>query len=483
MRLPKTKTIRNKILLVFSLAFFVLLIVLFLVNRVFLVDYFISTNNRSMRSAAMRFVQDFRSGDADAAVDALTKSTGARVYLLNEDLQPIGAQAARQNALPFSENDGKMLYENASAKAGYFTVLGGDVLDEQTMVYALIFGNGTMLVLTKAMGLVGEASRMFFSFMMLSSVVVYLIGLGIIFLIARNLSRPVAELNRVTRKMANLEFDETLAVKGGDELAELTHSVNQMAGKLSGTIGALHQSNERLEKELSKERSLEKMRRRFVADVSHELKNPISVILGYADGLRQNVPKTKKDQQEYYEIIADEASGMNDLVKNLLDLSSYESGSFTLKKENFSLRELAGQTMERFNYIQNEKDVRIDLIADGPCELTADRLRMGQVLGNLLGNAFKYVDDHGSIRIAIQQSDEEMKLTVANSGPLIPAKELELIWSSFYQVNTQRSGKGLGLAIVKSIVELHGGTTRAYTEDGFNCFEVVVPHVPSAEAL
>ena len=258
MRLPKIKTIRNKILLVFSAAFFVLLIVLFLVNRAFSVDYFISTNSRNMRSEAIRFVQDFRSGDAQTSVETLTKNTGARIFLLDENLQPIGTQTVRQTTLPFSENDGRMLYENASAKTGYFTVLGGDVPEEQTMVYALIFGNGTMLMLTKAMGLVDEASRMFFSFMMLSSIVVYLIGLILIFFISRSVSRPVTELNRVTRKMVNLEFDETLTVKGGDELAELTQSVNQMADTLSGTIGELHQSNAQLEKELSKERSLEK---------------------------------------------------------------------------------------------------------------------------------------------------------------------------------------------------------------------------------
>ncbi len=457
------------------MTFFVLLIVLFLVIRVFLVDYFQSTNHRNMRNEANRFVQDFRSGDSETAIDTVSKNTGARVFLFNKDLQPVATPAAWQNNLLFSTDDIRMLYDHAAATEGYFTVLGGDIPDEQTMVYTLLFGNGTMLMLTKAMGLVGEASRMFFSFMMLSSIVVYLVGLVIIFLISQSLSKPLTELNRVTRKMASLNFDETLAVKGNDELAELTGSVNQMADALSGTIGKLHQSNEQLEQELRKERSLESMRRRFVADVSHELKNPISVILGYADGLRMGLPKTQKETQEYYEVIVDEASGMSDLVKNLLDLSSYESGSFTLHKEPFSLRELANQVIERFSNIQDEKDVRIELMADGPCELTADRLRINQVLSNLLGNAIKYVDDRGSIRLELHQEGGNIRLIVANSGPPIPTQELKLIWNSFYRVNTQRSGNGLGLAIVKSIAEMHGGSVHAYTEDGFNCFAVTLP--------
>ena len=315
---------------------------------------------------------------------------------------------------------------------------------------------------------------MFFRFMLLSSSIVYLAGFVIIFFISRNLSRPVIEMKRITHKMANLEFDEKLIVKGSDEIGELITSVNQMAVNLSEAIDALHASNEKLELELSKERSLEKMRRRFVSDVSHELKNPISVILGYADGLIQNIPKTEEARQEYFKIIADEANGMNALVKNLLDLSSYEAGTFTLNKETFDLSELIESTVKRLRYLADDKEVHLEFQSNNRHELTADKLRIGQVINNLLGNAFQYVNDDGTIRIAMEQSDGRTKLTVGNTGPVIPAKDLELIWNSFYQVKTGHGGSGLGLAIVKSIVELHCGSCRAYVQDGFNCFEVVL---------
>ena len=168
------------------------------------------------------------------------------------------------------------------------------------------------------------------------------------------------------------------------------------------------------------------MRRRFVSDVSHELKNPISMILGYADGLVQNVPKTDADKREYYEIIVDEANRMNELVKNLLDLSSYESGTFTIEKEIFDLNELIGNAIERFGYIMDKKNVHIDYDADAQFELMADRLRINQVIINLLGNAFKYVDDNGSIKIELEKTEERTKMTIANTGPLIPIR----IWNS-----------------------------------------------------
>ena len=470
----KIKTIRTRILLVFSAVFLVLLIGLLLVNRLFLVDHFILTNHQNMRREARTFIQAYRTGNVKEAADTLVKNTGARLYLYTKDLQPARFPAGQQAEPAIIASNGEAIYANAMSASGYFTVLGGDDLQEQFLLYAIVFGDGMLLITTKAMGLVEEASRLFYQFMLMTSGIIYIVGLVLIFFISGSLSRPITEMKRITRKMANLEFDEKLPVKGSDEIGELTASVNQMADSLSGTIQALHSSNEKLEKELSKERSLEKMRRRFVSDASHELKNPISVILGYADGLLQNIPKTAAAKTEYYHIIADEANAMSTLVKNLLDLSSYEAGTFTLERETFDLHELISSAIERFGYITGEKNIRIDYQPQGRWEMTADRMRINQVVVNLLGNAFMYADDGGTIQIHLEKMDGRTKLTIANTGPLIPNKDLALIFNSFYRADTQTSGSGLGLAIVKSIVDLHDGSCRAYVRDTFNCFEIVV---------
>ena len=476
MNLIKTKTIRNKILLVFSVTFLILLVALLLVNKIFLVDYYVQTNRNNMHEEVKRFLLLRNPENRETLADELIKNTGGRLYVFTENIQLIDKDDGQAEKLPFSTDKGKSIYDAAmaSGEKGYFEVLGSGALEDQTLVYAVITNDGALLVVTKAMGLVAEASKMFFNFMMGTSVVIYLVGFMIIFFISGSLTRPISEMKRITRKMAKLEFDEKLEVNNSDEIGELMTSVNQMADELAGTIEALHSSNNQLERELSKERSLEKMRRRFVSDVSHELKNPISMILGYADGLVQNVPKTDADKREYYEIIVDEASRMNELVKNLLDLSSYESGTFTIEKEIFDLNELIGNAIERFGYIMDKKNVHIDYDAAAQFELMADRLRINQVIINLLGNAFKYVDDNGSIKIELEKTEERTKMTIANTGPLIPDKDLELIWNSFYQVDTDRNGNGLGLAIVKSIIDLHQGSCRAYTTDQYNCFEIIL---------
>ena len=476
MNFLKTKTIRNKILIVFSAAFFVLLIALILINKIFLVDFYIHSNRVNFQKEASSFIQN-KSRDANAdSISELAKNTGGRPFLFTENLELIGSDNSQTDRLPFDKSLGLSIYAEAlsAGPKGYFEVLGSGELEDQTLLYAVVMADGTLLVITKAMGLVGEASNMFFNFMLATSGVIYFVGFMIIYLISGGLSRPIIEMKRVTRKMANLDFDEKLEVKGRDEIGSLMASVNQMADELSGSIQALSASNKKLERELSKEKSLEKMRRRFVSDVSHELKNPISMILAYADGLMQNVPKTEADKREYYGIISDEAGRMNELVKNLLDLSSYESGTFTLEKETFDLSDLIDNAIERFSFITEKKNVFIDYNPGDRFELNADRLRINQVIINLLGNAFKYVDDNGSIKIVLEKMDGRTKILIANTGPLIPDNELELIWNSFYQANTDSSGNGLGLAIVRSIVQLHQGTWRAYTTAQYDCFEVIL---------
>lgn len=398
-------------------------------------------------------------------------------------------------------------YKSAMAdfENGYFeieTII--DNPDESTiddsmnsrMIYAIALKDREFMLLTKTMGALSEATDIFNSYTIRVAVVVYLVGFILLFFLSGVVTKPVRKINRVTKKMASLDFSEALVVKSSDEIGELTESVNVLAHELSHTIEELNQSNEQLnetnlvlydtndqlEQELSKERSLEKMRRRFVSDVSHELKNPLSMIMGYADGLKQNIPKTAEARDEYYDIILDEAVRMNKLVKDLLDLSAYESGTFTMVKARFEMNEPIEDAIERFNHINEEKDVHIEYNKAKRFEVNADRLRISQVIINIVSNAFKHVDKNGIIKITLDKIEDKTedgvttktRFIVANTGPLIPEKELDLIWNSFYQVNTQNQGNGLGLAIVKSIVELHKGSCRAYVENDFNCFEVVI---------
>lgn len=426
-----------------------------------------------MQRAAAQFAQRYGSINSEQLINETRSNTGAELSLWNPEFLPIRQGIMTRPNLSLEEM--RSVFKEAAVNTSnpeYFDIIQNPNDNNRRLLYIHLLKNGDILIMTKAMGLLGEANNMFSAFMLRASVVVYVIGFVLIFIVSGFFSRPVVKIANITRKMANLDFGEKLKVKSNDEIGELMTSINLMADDLSGAIGHLNDVNRKLERELSKEKSLEKMRRRFVSDVSHELKNPISIILGYADGLIRHMPKTEKEREEYCGIIADEAKRMNQLVKDLLDLSAYESGTFAIEKMQFDVNTLIEDALERFEHLYENKQLHIVYEEEKRYEIYGDRLRTGQVIINLLGNAFKYVNENGIIRICVVQQDKKFRLEIANTGSLLGEKELDLIWNSFYQVDTENHGNGLGLAIVKSIVELHQGSCRAYVQDGFNCFEV-----------
>ena len=461
-------------LVVFSIVFLFLWLLLLSIYKMFFVDFYIESNQYNMQKKGKEFASNYNSQNAIELINKLRRDTGGQVILYNAHWkqQYVENELRRGLALEHAHlNVIKSMLQN-DERESYFELDQRD--GQQRLVYALMVNDSEMIVIIKPMGLVEEANKMFYAFLTRSSVAVYIIGFLLIYIISGIFSRPVVKMKNITQKMANLDFNEKLQVKSNDEIGELMSSINLMAKELSNAINTLNITNNRLEIELSKERSLEKMRRRFVSDVSHELKNPISIILGYAEGLVQKIPKTEEVKDEYYNIIVDETTRMNQLVKDLLELSSYESGAFSIDRTNFEINELIDDAIERFSYIMNEKTVKVEYNPSKRYELNADRLRIGQVIMNILSNAFKYVDDGGKIKIELSEQDNKCKMLVANTGRLIDEKELDLIWNSFYRIRSEKNGNGLGLAIVKSIIELHKGSYRAYTKGGFNCFEIII---------
>ena len=411
------------------------------------------------------------------SINRLISRVGGNIALYDKDNQFVLGNIRKDNKSINTEEKLKYIRENASnnLEEGYFFVVGEGRYQNKEMVYGRIIDNDNLLVIEKGMGIVSEASSVFLNFLKITAVLIYIIAFFIIWLIADRFARPIVTLKDAAERIASFDFSESIKEEGSDEVSELIISVNTMASELAQNIRALNNSNEKLAKELSKEKSLERMRRRFVSDVSHELKNPISMIIAYAEGLQRGLPKTKNDQDHYIQVILEEGKRMNLLTKNLLDLSSYESGTFTLKREEVDIKILANDAIDRFSYIADKKSIELDYNINQPCIISGDRLRLGQVITNLMSNAFKHAGENGKIIVDIKSLSDKVKITISNTGSLIPESELENIWKSFYQVETDSEGNGLGLTIVKSIVNLHNGKVRAYVENDMNSFEVILP--------
>jgi signal transduction histidine kinase len=201
------------------------------------------------------------------------------------------------------------------------------------------------------------------------------------------------------------------------------------------------------------------MRKEFVYSVSHELKTPIALIRGYAEGLKININKDEENKDYYCDVIMDETIKMNKIVKQLLELSYLESGTVYLEREDFHIMELVGSFMKKNTMLIREKNIQVLVDSEEDILVNADYDRAEQVLFNYINNAVNHVDIKRIIRIRVEKIYNKARITVFNSGSHIPADSLEKIWMSFYKVDKARTreygGTGLGLSIVRAIQEAH----------------------------
>ncbi|MBD2871356.1 sensor histidine kinase [Paenibacillus arenilitoris] len=304
----------------------------------------------------------------------------------------------------------------------------------------------------------------------------------LVFLYAGILTRPLRSLNELAGRLATLDFSSRIRWRRKDEIGELARTFDFLADNLQTALAELHEANEKLREDIEREKALERMRRDFVAGVSHELKTPLSLIGGYAEGLQDNIGDGAK-RARYAEVILDETRNMSAIVADMLDLSQLESGQYRLVREPFDAAELIRESAERAETLGAAGGVRVLTVlpaeADGKVEVDADRFRIGQVLTNLVTNAVRHAPPGGKVTVAAVRDGGEWRIAVHNEGDPIPEKELPRIWSQFYRVDKSRAresgGTGIGLAIVKQILELHGSRYDARNERGGVTFAFTLP--------
>lgn len=211
--------------------------------------------------------------------------------------------------------------------------------------------------------------------------------------------------------------------------------------------------------ELKKEKDLDQLRRRFVAQVSHELKTPISVITSYLDALVDGMIEDKEVEDAYH-LLLDESDKMSQIISDLLDLSQLESGQMKVKKEGLHLDKLVEKIVHKHQQIIKKQGLVLDIIALDPLVVNGDQLRLEQAIGNLFSNAIKHAAT--CIEVNLKQEDTGFSLHIINNGHLIEERDLDHIWESFYKGrNPEIQGTGLGLAIASHIFDLHKMTYEA----------------------
>lgn len=289
--------------------------------------------------------------------------------------------------------------------------------------------------------------------------VVLIIGAIIIFFVSRSYTRPIMRLVEHARKMEQLDFDARYNEDREDEIGVLGSSMNALSSKLEQTISELKTANNELKLDIERKQEQEEMRTEFLANVSHELKTPIALIQGYAEGLQDNINEDAESREFYCEVIIDEANKMNKMVKKLLSLNELEFGNGRVHLERFDLVESIRSVVSINDIFIKQKDVTLSFSQDEPVFVWADESMIDEVITNYVSNALNHVDDKRVIEIKLQEEEKHIRVSVFNTGLPIPEEDIERIWDKFYKVDKARTreygGNGIGLSIVKAIMDAH----------------------------
>lgn len=337
------------------------------------------------------------------------------------------------------------------------------LLDDYIELWGTLDNGNFILIRTPIQGIKDNVhiSNTFITYIGIGTLI---IGIIAAFVLSSYISRPIKQLSNIAERMSELDFDIKYDGKDKGEIGLLGKSMNNMSQKLEENISQLKAANLELQRDIDKKEKLEKMRTDFLSNVSHELKTPIALIQGYAEGLKEGITDDPESMDFYCSVIMDEAAKMNNMVKRLLTLNQIEFGEDELVMERFDINELVKSVVNANELRATQKNLSITYdILDTPLYVWADEYKVEEVVTNYLSNAINHCCNENIIKIKVGQIDKDnVRVSVFNTGNNIPEADIEHIWEKFYKVDKARTreygGNGIGLSIVKAIVESMGKT-------------------------
>ena len=292
---------------------------------------------------------------------------------------------------------------------------------------------------------------------------ILVVGIISAFVVSTYITRPIKQLSDIAERMSEMDFDARYEGSDKGEIGLLGKSMNNMSEKLEHNIAELKKANLELKKDIDKKEKLEIMRTDFLSNVSHELKTPIALIQGYAEGLKEGITDDPESMGFYCDVIMDEANKMNTMVKRLLTLNQIEFGNDEPDMERFNINELIASVVDANAIRAGQKNMSI--VFDNRNEqnfVWADEYKTEEVLTNYISNALNHCDGKQAIEVRTSKSEDGATITVTvyNSGRNIAEEDLERIWEKFYKTDKARTreygGNGIGLSIVKAIMQSMG---------------------------
>lgn len=299
------------------------------------------------------------------------------------------------------------------------------------------------------------ANRLLFRIGLISII----LGSILIVFTTTKITKPLMKLVSISEQMEKLDFNAKYEPgNNGNEVDILGERMNKLSDKLESTISELKTANIELKNDIARKERDEEMRKDFLASVSHELKTPIALIQGYAEGLKEGISDDPESMAFYCDVIVDEANKMNNLVKNLMSLNELEFGADNVLMERFDITELINNYIQSMDIILQRNDIKVIFQNDTPCYVWSDEFKIEEVFRNYFTNAINHIGKERIIEISIENKEDGIvRVNVFNTGDPIPEESIAHLWEKFFKVDKARTreygGSGVGLSIVKAVME------------------------------
>lgn len=424
-------SIRNK--LFFLIASVITMIMFFMVgfNEVYFEKYFLKIKKNQL------FYLSNEIKDPRSVIDfsSIEEKNNVKIYIINERYLPdVDVSLSQDDVNELFNNPKKFIFKLADTSFS---------LDKELTIITS-YSKDQLLVISTPFSSVKEPVNVITSFHLKIVITALFLGYILSIILSRVITTSIITMGETAKRVAKLDFSQEFKSYSNDEIGVLGENLNIMSRQLKYSIDQLHE-------DIEKERKIDKMRKEFISNVSHELKTPIAIINNYCEGLKEGIADDKDTADFYLDIIMEETENMNKLVQSLLFLSRAERGYLSFSSEPFNIQEIIENEVKRAENSSGGKytvDIKIqDSIFHG------DKEQLSTVIKNLIENSFKYTEPEGTISILVENN----KFSITNTSN-ITEKEIGSIWQPFYRADKARDrklGTGLGLAIVKEILENH----------------------------
>ncbi len=352
----------------------------------------------------------------------------------------------------------KILRRTENEDGTYFEVRQEYFATAQYMVYGAFYGDDMSLEIYYSIDLVKENSELASTVIFYTGVLIMVLIISVSIHVGFMVFSPLHNMIANTKRMANMDFSAKCPPYKIRDLNELSASINTLGSSLSKALDKLQSENRKLETDILYERRQDKSRRTFISNVSHELKTPIAIIKGYAEGMKMGIGCDSTE--EFCDIIIDEADKMNNLIVRLMEYMKLNSGAYKLYSSVFNLKEAIDEYSENLSMKIKEKDITYICDIDKSFMCESDMVMMENIFLNYLSNAISHIDYDKIIKVTAADMGKSYRVKVFNTGKPIPGTDIENIWQSFYRADKAHSREegrfGLGLSFVASIQEMTG---------------------------